>query len=359
MATQTPEGNLSDQSAIGDEPRHAASPFLHFPLEIRNMIYEFLIRDAIITRTAERNLNLSTRLWDRPLIKTPQFDINITTKKVSFPNLRLPSNLVYTNAQIYEEMSILIYSKTHHLKVSGDFLLGLTSTTAIFEILERRPWICDSTRSVTIDLKFNHILPLLGGNVAISDEIAEKFPWLCTRLRIAELSVQKFALGDRRRAKKPESWIQRMLCALGLGKQMVEELLSGLHLSQKAMSTEHNTLPDLARLFETFPMLEKIDIQTDHCVLLSLFPAPKETASSFLPLTHRGVEVNVLLHNWQIGAFCSMLYRNGVETGTIKFASHSYPVVDISYESLVGGALPLEKVVRYRFMDCLTPENNV
>src|SRR3954452_12899261 len=105
MATQTLADNLSGQSATREEPKPSASPFLQFPLEIRNMIYEILIQDAIITRTAETTPNYSTGLQAHPCGKTHQFDINITTKKVSFPNLRLPSNLIYTNAQIYDEMS--------------------------------------------------------------------------------------------------------------------------------------------------------------------------------------------------------------------------------------------------------------
>jgi hypothetical protein len=336
-----------------------ASGFLHLPLEIRNMIYELLLQSSIVERPVDLTFNYSTRLWENPLLDTHQFDLSITTTKVSFPNLRLPSNVIYANRQTYDELSTLIYSKIRHLKLTGDFLLGLAPTQAIFDMLERRPWVHSFTRSVTIVLKFNHVLPLMD-SVAVNSDVADLHPWLCSRLRIAELSVRRYDMWGDFRIQKPETWIQRyLLRKLGLGKQSLDYLLSWLHISPIAAKPEHNTLPDLAKLFETFPLLEKIDIQTDHCVLLSLFPAPKETASSFLPLHQNGVEVNILLRNWQVSQFCSMLYRNGVETGSIQFASYNHRVVDLSYERLVAGARPEEGVVRYRLLDCILPEREM
>jgi hypothetical protein len=359
MVSAKADKEMNPKAEAENPSPQPASPVLRLPLEIRNMIYELLINSSIITRPIDLTFDYKTRLYDNPWINTHQFDLSITTAKVKFQNLRLPSNMLYANHQTYNEMNTLIYSKVQHLKLTGDFLLGLAPTEAIFRLLERRPWIHASTKSVTIVLKFSHIVPLNGG-VAINAAVAEKYPWLCSRLQIAELNVQKFDMHNGLMLPKPQSWIRRYLFRkLGVGKRTLDGIVGWLHPALKPMSNEHNTLPDLARLFEQFPLLEKIDIQTDHCILLSLFPAPKETASTFLPLHIRGVEVNVLLHNWQVSQFCSMLYRNGVEKGNIGFASQGQEMINLSYERLVGGELPAERIVTYRFLDCIVPEKTL
>lgn len=333
------------------------SKFLSLPLEVRIIIYEDLIRSSIVDRKVRTVYNYSTSSSEAPRIDPHHFDLSITTTRVSFLNLRRPSNVMFANRQTYDEMSALIYSRIRHLKLTGDFLLGLTPTAAIFRILERRPWIQTSTRSVTIVLKFDHVFPLVDG-VAVNSAVAEQYPWLCSHLRLAELNVRKFNAQDR--TIKSDSWFhQYLLRKMTLGRQSLERVFPWLQRPSTSPSNEHNTLPDLAKLFETFPLLEKIDIQSDNRILFSLFQAPKETALSFLPLHTRGVEVNVLLHDWQVSQFCSMLYRNGVETGSITFTSSGQTMVILSYESLVRGDVPSGKVVSFRLLDCIVPERDI
>lgn len=86
----------------------ATSPFLVLPLEVRNMIYDLLIYPTVVSRPANPTFNFSTRLWENPWADTDQLDLSITTAKVLFHKLRLPSNIIFANHQTYNEMSSLI-----------------------------------------------------------------------------------------------------------------------------------------------------------------------------------------------------------------------------------------------------------
>jgi hypothetical protein len=326
------------------------------------MIYSLLIREAIV-ETSPPLGGLPT--WQTPTFSRPHhFDLQISTKRVTHPNLRLPSNLIYACHQINAEMNTLICSRIHHLKLTGDFMMGLSSTRAIFDILDRRPWIARATRTVNVMLKLDHVLPLSCG-VAVNSRVLEQHPWLDERLKIAELKVKKFDMNGFGMVGKPQRFWQVMkvrewclswwLECLGMESKR-EEKMDDLGVVEAGH--EHNTLPDLARLFETFPLLEKIDIETEHRHLLSLFPASRAAADSFQKLDKRGVEVNVLVKYWQMQSFCNMLYRNGIERGTIQFGSgHESSKVALSYQTLPELG---HRVVRFRLVDCmLQPDDMV
>lgn len=336
-------------------PQPAIS-FTHLPLELRDMIYNLLIEEAIVSTSPPLS---GLPQWQSPTFsRAHKFDLQVSAKRVTHPNLRLPSNLIYTCHQINAEMSTLICSRIHHLKLTGDFMMGLSSTEAIFNILERRPWIANATKTVNIVLKLDHVLSFFGG-VAVKSSVLEQYPWLGKRLRIAELKVKKFEMEQCGMAWRPHGFWQ-LLQAKGW---VFHACLKALRLEQKAdekiweedeaaeVAQEHNTLPDLAKLFEAFPKLEKIDIETEHRHLLSLFPAPRDTAESFLKLDERGVEVNILVKSWQMQSFCNMLYRNGIEKGTIHFGSGAGSgKVALSYETMPEQGHP---IVSFRLVDCV------
>jgi hypothetical protein len=332
--------------------------FLQLPLELRNIIYDLLIQEAIIENSPPLS---GLAQWQTPTFTRPhKFDLQISTKKVRYPNLHLPTNLIYTCHQINAEFNVLISSRVHHLKLTGDFMMGLSSTQAIFDILARRPWIAGSIRTVNVLLKLNHVLPVLGG-VAVNTRVLEQHPWLGERLQIAELKIRKFEMKGCGMQWVPRGGWQVMrtrhwslnwcLETMGIKMRVLDER------NKVEEGHEHNTLPDLARLFETFPLLEKIDIETEHRHLLSLFPAPRDTAESFRALDQRGVEVNILLKHWQMESFCNMLHRNGIERGTIRFGDHwGNGKVALSYETLHGGRQPENRIVKFRLVDCVLPE---
>ena len=289
-----------------------------------------------------------------------KFDLQISTKKVRYPNLRLPSNLIYTCHQINAEVSVLISSRIHHLKLTGDFMMGLSSTQAIFDILARRPWIADSIRTVNVVLKLNHVLPVPGG-VAVNTSVLEQHPWLGERLEIAELRVRKFKIMDSGMQWVPQGWWQVMRVRQWGLKWCLETMGMKVQPPEPKVNVEegreHNTLPDLARLFENFPLLEEIDIETEHRHLLSLFRTPRDTAESFRALDQRGVEVNILLRHWQMESFCNMLHRNGIERGTIKFEDErGNGKVALSYERLPDGRQRGRPIVSFRLVDSVPAE---
>lgn len=240
--------------------------------------------------------------------------------------------------------------------------MGLSSTTAIFDMLARRPWIADSIRTVNVVLKLDHVLPVIGG-VAVNTSVLLQYPWLGERLKIAELKVRKFEMKGFGMQWAPQGWWQVMRARHWSVHWCLNKIGMKIRVHEPKVEVEerleHNTLPDLAKLFEKFPLLEKIDIETEHRHLLSLFPAPRDTAESFRALDERGVEINVLVKHWQMDSFCNMLYQNGIERGTIKFGDgRDSGKVALSYETLPGErSRPL---VSFRLVDCvLKPEMDV
>jgi hypothetical protein len=334
-----------------------ASSFTDLPLELRDMIYNLLIEEALVSTSPPLS---GLPQWQTPTFsRAHKFDLQISTKRVTHPNLHLPSNLIYTCHQINAEMNTLICSRIHHLKLTGDFTMGLSSTEAIFDILERRPWIANATRTVNIVLKLDYVLSFFRG-VAVKSSVLEQHPWLGKRLKIAELKVKTFEMGECGMAWRPYGFWQVLRapgsklnwCLEALGLKSRPEQKTGEEEEAVEAGQEHNTLPDLAKLFEAFPLLEKIDIETEHRHLLSLFPAPKDTAESFLKLDERGVEVNVLVKHWQMQSFSNMLYRNGMEKGTIRFGNgrNESGKVALSYETLPQQG---HCIVSFRLVDCV------
>jgi hypothetical protein len=344
-----------EEPAPSPTPQPPKSSFVQLPLELRNMVYDLLIEEAII-RTSPPLSGLPQ--WQTPTFsRLHKFDLQVSKKKITYPNLRLPSNLIYSCHQVHAEFSSLICSRIHHLILTGDFMMGLSSTAAIFDILARRPWIASSVRTVNVLLKLNHVLPVVGG-VAVNTRVLEQHPWLDKRLKIAELQVRKFEMERFGVQWVPQGWWHVMKsrhwglhwCLEKTGMKMRAEKSK----AEVEEGHEHNTLPDLAKLFEAFPLLEKIDIETEHRHLLSLFPAPRDTAESFRALDERGVEVNVRVKHWQMQSFCNMLYRNGIERGTIRFGDNGDSgKVALSYETSLGGEERGHRIVSFRLLDCV------
>jgi len=100
------------------------------------------------------------------------------------------------------------------------------------------------------------------------------------------------------------SWLQTMKAAI---------------FEQETREKGRDTFSDLAQLFESFPLLEKIVIETEHRDLLALFHAPTDTAECFRSLGERGVEINILSKRRQVRSFHNMLHRNGIEREPFRF----------------------------------------
>jgi hypothetical protein len=289
----------------------AATSFLDLPMELRIIIYELLIESSII------HPPLSKSFW---YVRRHPFDLEITTTKVRHCNLRRPSNLIYTCRQIQAELSALIYPKMPNIKLIGDFLLGLEPTNAIFDILERRPWVRENTRTVNITLETSHILTLHAG-VAVNDIVLNEYPWLSQRLRVENLKMRTYVMKPLGVTWVPRSrtWWQTMKAKVGT------------RFDQENLDDGHDTLFDLAQLFRSFPLVEKIVIETENRDLLALFPAPRDAAESFRELGERGVEIIILVTSWQIRSFHNMLYRNGIQKDTFQLDCGGR--VDLSYET--------------------------
>jgi hypothetical protein len=124
-------------------------------------------------------------------------------------------------------------------------------------------------------------------------------------------------------------------------------------LPKNTFSPEHNTLPDLARVFESFSQLEKVDMETEHHQLISFLPSPIETAMVLSPLLERGVEINVLLRKWQLRQWASVCKRNGMDMARLRFWHENGGEVGLAYEGKTGGGMLSYGLVRYRISDCL------
>jgi len=236
-----------------------------------------------------------------------------------------------------------------HLKLIGDFLLGLEPTNAIFDIVERRPWVRENTRTVNITLESNHILSFHAG-VAVNDTVLNEYPWLSQRLRVEKLKMRAYVMKPLGVTWVPRNrtWWQTMKAEVGA------------RFDQESSDTGHDTLSHVAQLFKSFPLVEKIVIETEHRDLLALFPAPRDTAESFRELGERGIEIIILLKSWQIRSFHNMLYRNGIERNTFQLDGGGK--VDLSYETWFREGRPPDKdqTFTFRLLDfSWTPERIV
>jgi hypothetical protein len=318
----------------------AATSFLDLPMELRITIYELLIQSSIVQAPLGKH---------SLFVRRHPFDLEITTTKVRHCNLRRPSNLIYTCRQIQAELSALIYPKLPQINLIGDFLLGLEPTNAIFDILERRPWVRENARTVNITLESNHILSFHAG-VAVNDIVLNEHPWLSQRLRVDNLKMRTYVMKPLGVTWVPRNrtWWQTMKAEVGA------------RFGGENSDNGHDTFFHLAQLFKSFPLVEKIVIETEHRDLLALFPAPRETAESFRELGERGVEINILLKKWQIRSFHNMLFRNGIQRDTFQLDNGGR--VDLSYETWFreGRRPDKDQTFTFRLLDFLwTPKSMV
>jgi hypothetical protein len=303
----------------------AATSFLDLPMELRNIIYELLIESSIIQDPSGKPS------W---LVSRHPFDLEITTTKVRHCKLRRPSNLIYTCRQIQAELSALIYPKMPHLKLVGDFLLGSEPTTAIFDILERRPWVSENTKTVNITLEPNHVLSF-HARVAVDDFVLQEHPWLPQRLRVENLKMRTYVMEPL--GLRNQTWWQTIKAGVGA------------IFNQEASENGHDSLPNLARLCESFPLLKKIIIETEHRDLLALFPHPRDTAESFRGLGVKGIEINILSKSWQIWSFHNMLYRNG--RGTLRMEGAGWAQMSFETRFREDGRPDRDQTFTYQLRD--------
>lgn len=305
-------------------PQLRPASFLALPSELRNTVYGMIIQEATIST--------SPPIWLTSLEVRAAFhyNIQISSKSVHHPKLRNPSNFIYTCKRVYAEFNSLLYSRIHSMQLSGDFLFGLSPTAAIFDMLARRPWIAQSVRTVNVDLKLDHVMPVIGG-AAINYRVLRRHRWLGKRLRRAEVRVLRFETTERGKEWLPKGWVRSVIAPRGsldrglermglkgLAQKYESDFCSGEEGEGWKKGRERNTLPDLARLFLVFPVLERVDLETEHRYVLSLFPPLREVAESFKALDERGVGVSIVVKSGQTNPLVDMLSRNGMKRTDVR-----------------------------------------
>jgi hypothetical protein len=83
---------------------------------------------------------------------------------------------------------------------------------------------------------------------------------------------------------------------LKYSKYNIYSVLSHLGIPQPK-SDKYNTFPDLAKIFSTFPRLEKIDIETKSQTLLLLFLSLVSTAFLYQELGNKKIEIYFLFRD--------------------------------------------------------------
>lgn len=358
------------QPAMMDHVRESTVPglestefsfFLSLPIEIRNMIYKPFIKSAIV-QSRPPLYGIST--WQTPSFNyAHKLDLHVKRDKLIFRNMRFQNiyPLFTANRQIHDEISALIFSHIQHIKISGDFILGLAPTQPIFDMLERRPWLQRHVRSVCVELKLCGIHETCSGP-GIDENVIAKHPLLSDRLRdIWDVTQLPFRLQlpfgmHYAKVKGLRNCVSLFLYLGNMGYEALrrrrDSILEKL-LLRKSHSPEHNTLSDLAKILESFSQLEKVDFETEHHQLISLFPSPVATAMAFSPLLERGVEINVLLRKWQLHQWADVFDRNGLDRTKLTFWHENGGEVGLAYVGKTGGGMLSYGLVRYRISGCL------
>ena len=327
--------------------------FLKLPIEIRNMILEPLIHAAISSPPLR-----ALKSWQTPSLNAHhKSDVLITPSRILFRNLRLDQiwSFLIMNRQVYEEVNALLCSLIRHIDICGDFLLGLTDTQPIMDILKRRPWFSRYVRSVHVDLHL-YCVSLNHRGIVTAQPLIGDGP----KPTIGKGSVRLFSQQRKRReeggSKSRLCFPPSMFLSTFLMVRLQDNVLSLFGVPKRnplPTWSEHNTLPNLAAFLETFPQLEQITFETRNRHLLSFFPNVIEMTEAFLPLKKRGVTMEVLFQRWQLFQWRDILLQSGVNLEAVKLWHHQGEELEIPNGWKTQNVIPILEFVRFNLMDCL------
>jgi hypothetical protein len=326
--------------------------FFLLPLEIRNMIYETFIEDSMIQY---RPPLYGITSWQTPSFNyAHKFDLHIRGNKVIFRNMQFQNiyPLFTANRRIHNEVCDLLYSRIHHIRITGDFLLGLAPTQPILDMMERRPWLRHYVKTICIDLSLCGIHAGCNG-CSIEEEAIANHPILSDRLQIVQEqdSFARLLPNITKERNCSSLFVSVGNSGLACLRQLAIRIRRMI-VPKKSVPSGHNSLPTLAKVLQCYTRLEKIDMETVHKQLISLSPSPQEIARAFEPLPNT-VEVNMLLKKWQLWHWANLSRRNGLNSRNLEFWHEYGDQVDLGYADRKGASMRSYGLVRYRVSDAL------
>ena len=268
-------------------------PFLLLPTELRELVYDLLISESIL---AFPRWGAIYESWPVAPAKD-NLALEITTSNTFLKSFRLESSLIYTNWQIYAEFSDHMYKQVRHLRITGDFLMGVKSTQEILDSITSRPWICANVRAIRLVIALNRDPTQ---NHLFWDDVDEdqEYPWIRRHFRAAQESL----------AGVPPHPQQRIWPSDPNNQQPRDMGLRAVRREQPL-----NTLPDLARLLEVFPLLQRLDIELDDKSVYMLWPNPMDSLRSLAPLHAKEIEFNVVLRGRERAVFLAIMVQLGFD----------------------------------------------
>jgi hypothetical protein len=305
-------------------------PFLLLPPELRHAVYNLVIAEDILKHEASRHPDD----WSCPV--TPgDLGLDIVSSIARIRVFRVESSLIYTNRQIHIEMRGIIRAMIHHVRVTGDFQMGLISTQTVLNSITTRPWLAANVR--TIRIVITHHSSSWENRQFWNTKQVHKYPRPFRLLKPAQDCILAYSHTRQ----------QQGLPFLPI------ILPSDSERHAKAPFDQNNTLPNLARLLEGFPLLKRIDIRPDVYNTLMLWPNPMDAMICFEPFHAKGVEVNMLLSVCNRWIFCSIMNGLGIDLTKSIFWDECGKVMLNACDFNQGYADVI--VARYRLFDQLPP----
>ena len=282
-------------------------PFLQLPCELREAIYKIVIAQSI--EPHERPRKKGYAIWPGTPISPTNLALDKSSgTKVRMRHFRLASKLMYSNWQIYREFSALIRKRIRHLRLAGDFQKGIRSTQKLFDCINTRPWLFHSILTIRVKLTLLCYHKHQGSFWYNPDSWAE-YPQIMVEVHKAFRSIRRsynpVGYGHRQRSR---SVIPHRPDLLPSRRTKIS------NLDAKPPFAQHNTLSDLARIIESFPLLNRLEIEPDPQNLLMLWPNPMDTMKYFEAFHAKGVEVILLLKQMQRWIFFAIMQHIGIDT---------------------------------------------
>jgi hypothetical protein len=294
-------------------------PFLLLPIELRQSVYDLLISESILAFPRWGTIYES---WPVAPAKD-NLALEITTSNTFLKSFRLESSLIYTNRQIYAEFSDHIYKQVRHLRITGDFLMGVKSTQKILDSITSRPWICANVRAIRLVIALSRDrrqTDLFWNDVHVDQE----YPWIRQHFQAARASLAGVPPYPRQRIW-PSDLNTRQDGEMGLRAVRSDRAL--------------NTLSDLARLLEAFPLLERLDITFDDKNVYMLWPNPMDSLRPLAPLHAKEIEFNVALRGWRRTVFLAIMVQLGFDDAQAVLLDKEGPKDDYSLGTTRGGGI--------------------
>jgi hypothetical protein len=228
---------------------------------------------------------------------------------------RLESQLIYSNRQIHAEFTTLLYTHIHALRLTSDFLttlpLALSPCASILRSLHSRPWLSKIANIRTVRLVVR-VHPDVHDTATFwsNPEIYRKYPALMTRLRKAELALKE-------KMDRTEEPFWPIIPPRPRRGTPVSHAQYAASISQPVFEPK-SMLPELVKVFENFPALERVEIEPDVPGVLMLYPDPFESLRCLEALSKKGVEVCLVLREWERWLFFAILELLGMKKDEVE-----------------------------------------